>query len=259
MKTTTAIAPRVIAAAWLTLCTAAPVDWSHSATIDEGWRVECGAVSFPMAAPTTEPFFPSTEHGVGCGARALLEPLPSGLGLLQGLPFAGLTSIDLDAVDGLAMFSVVGDTGRHLARQAVEAVVNGVLAPAGAALPPPAEAVATPAAGADVVRTIEAWSRAWSARDAEAYLAHYSPDFSTGETGFSLASWSAQRRSRLIKSAWISVKVREAQVALQGSDAASVRFVQDYRSPALSETSRKVITLRRQGGAWRIVTERTEP
>lgn len=155
-----------------------------------------------------------------------------------------------------AVDTVLG-TVEPLVRHAVMDSLEGVLSPPGSDMPGPAtEKIARPVD--DVGRTVEAWLQAWSERNADAYLGHYSPEFSTGEPGFSFAQWSQQRRQRLLKQPWIAVKALEMRVEPAGTDQAQVRFKQDYRSPALTEITHKRLVLRRQGSSWRIVSERAE-
>lgn len=147
---------------------------------------------------------------------------------------------------------------RSLARNAIETAMAAALLPAGSAHPVVAATNHESGREEAVLRVLSAWLQAWSARNAEAYLAHYSPEFTTGERGFSLVAWSQQRRQRLLKQTRISVRAQRAQVEFPDADTAQVRFLQDYRSSSLSETSHKVLALKRHGDSWRIVSERVE-
>ncbi|MBM3393336.1 MAG: nuclear transport factor 2 family protein [Betaproteobacteria bacterium] len=106
-----------------------------------------------------------------------------------------------------------------------------------------------------VADTIAAWLDAWSNRDVESYLSFYGPAFTTGDPGFSFLVWSEMRRDRLRKPRWISVKARGVQIAMNGSDEATVSFQQDYRSPVLSETTNKTLVLKRRLDKWQIYME----
>jgi tetratricopeptide (TPR) repeat protein len=128
-------------------------------------------------------------------------------------------------------------------------------APAAAAAPAPT-AVAAPAASdpAAIEQAVRAWAAAWSAQDADAYLAFYADDFAP-EGGLSRADWESQRRERIARPRQIRVGVGKLRVAPQGAGRAQVTFEQDYRSDTLSNQSTKVLDLAQSGGQWRIRRE----
>ncbi|MFN3544444.1 MAG: YybH family protein, partial [Thiobacillus sp.] len=96
------------------------------------------------------------------------------------------------------------------------------------------------------------WAQAWSARDVDAYLAAYAPDFAA--PGMTRAAWVAQRRERIAAPQSIEVKISDLKVEQQG-DTARATFRQAYRSDRLSSTVTKTLTLAQQNGEWRIVGE----
>lgn len=114
-----------------------------------------------------------------------------------------------------------------------------------------------PAATGDPEEAVRAavaqWAEAWSARDAEKYLAGYAADFKPA--GMSRAKWEAQRRERIGKSQSIEVKVSDLKVKLRDDTHASATFRQDYRSDAYSDSTRKTLKLEKTGDAWLIVAE----
>lgn len=193
---------------------------------------------------------------------ALRDPMLSAPAVPTTLPGLAPASASPEFADGAMEDSRVIDaiigSVQPLARHAIQDSFEGVLPPPGVDSGPSPVTVNVPAARDEIARTVLDWTRAWSARNAQAYLAHYSADFSTGEPGFSLAQWSQQRRQRLLKPAWITVKAQDLRVEMTGSDSAQVRFQQEYRSPAVNETTRKMLVLRRQGDAWRILSERAD-
>ncbi len=118
--------------------------------------------------------------------------------------------------------------------------------------------VAEPAAAidptAEIERTVHAWAEAWSRRDAAAYLAFYGKDFKV-PGGHDRGEWEAQRTDRVTRPEFIKVELDRVRVRLQG-DVASVSFTQSYTSNTYKDKGRKVLTLEKQGDAWKIVEER---
>jgi tetratricopeptide (TPR) repeat protein len=104
-----------------------------------------------------------------------------------------------------------------------------------------------------IIETLQAWAKAWSASDAEGYLAFYSPDFKpiSGSRG----AWEAQRRDRVGKAKDLSVHVSDIRIQPGGADRATVQFRQQYRSKRLTNTSTKHMELVRNGDKWLIMQE----
>ena len=125
-------------------------------------------------------------------------------------------------------------------------------APVAAAMP-----VSTPelAGEVDVRRLIATWSAAWAARDVEAYLAHYAPDF-VPEGGIGRDAWVRQRQERIGKASAPSVDVRDLTVTDAGSATLEVRFRQDYAAGTYRDASDKLLVWKQQrDGRWLIVRE----
>jgi ketosteroid isomerase-like protein len=117
-------------------------------------------------------------------------------------------------------------------------------------------AKAPAAAGAEVVDTVHAWAKAWSARNVDAYLAFYAKDFKTpgGETR---ADWEKTRRQRISAPKSISVTVDSPKVSIGADGQASITFRQGYRSDVLKgSTTTKTLVLARSDGRWLIQQER---
>ncbi len=106
---------------------------------------------------------------------------------------------------------------------------------------------------ADSVEFVQAWAKAWSNKDVDTYLAHYSPDFSP--SGMSYADWATQRRERISKAERISVTLRDISVQRVSSNRASVQFKQAYESGKLKNNSSKTLELELADGKWRILRE----
>lgn len=127
----------------------------------------------------------------------------------------------------------------------------------------PSVAKANPAAprpGAEdkaaVGEAIEAWARAWSAKDVKAYLAAYAPDFETPGSE-SRAEWEKQRTERIERPKSIQVTLKIQSIAVEGDTATAV-FRQSYRSDTFKATGTKTLTLSRVGGKWLIRQERVD-
>lgn len=130
--------------------------------------------------------------------------------------------------------------------------------PAAAAAAAPAPQASKPQAkapAAEVLETVSAWARAWSAKDADAYLAFYAPSFQP-PGGEARSQWEKTRRQRIAAPKSITVAVGSPKVTMQGEDRASVTFRQTYRSDIVSATSTKTLVLVKANGRWMIEQER---
>lgn len=131
-----------------------------------------------------------------------------------------------------------------------------------AAAPPPAPApaqTAAPQPAADlrreVLAAVDAWASAWSSRDADAYLAHYAPNFMTPR-GEPRSAWEKLRRSRVAGPKSITVEIKSPKVTREGDTAARVTFHQIYRSDRFSGASDKTLDMVKIDGRWLIRQER---
>lgn len=126
-----------------------------------------------------------------------------------------------------------------------------------APIPTPTPAVMHPALPpkAEVETTLRAWADAWSHQDVAAYLNYYSPDFNI-EDHQSREAWQALRTSRLKTPKRIRVELLKIQIVFNTDGVATAKFKQHYRSDRFNNWARKTMTLRREGEAWKILTER---
>ncbi len=108
-----------------------------------------------------------------------------------------------------------------------------------------------------VATAIRAWATAWSGKDVKAYLAHYASDFRTPK-GRARAVWEKERHQRIDKPGSIDVSIRDLKIEIHGSDRASARFHQEYRSAGFSGTTDKSMRLVRRNGKWLITEEQVE-
>ncbi len=106
----------------------------------------------------------------------------------------------------------------------------------------------------DVLRVVNAWARAWSARDVGNYLEFYSHDFQT-PGGMSRKAWNEERYARIKGKGRISVSIENPQVTINDK-AATVVFRQVYVSDRMRANGRKTLLLVKQGGKWQIKQER---
>lgn len=105
----------------------------------------------------------------------------------------------------------------------------------------------------EILNTVHAWAKAWSAQDMKAYLAHYGNDFQPPK-GQSRAAWAEERRARIVGKGRITVRIESASVSVK-DNTATVKFRQIYDSDRLKADSRKTLVLTRQGGKWQIKQE----
>ena len=125
--------------------------------------------------------------------------------------------------------------------------------------PSPVEPVAagsTEPAGATAVESaVHGWARAWSEKDLERYLDHYSVAFRPA-LGLTLAAWQAQRRERLSRPGPIAIEVSALTIVFSDPGQAAVRFDQAYTSASYRDRVEKELDVRLEDGAWKIVRER---
>lgn len=108
----------------------------------------------------------------------------------------------------------------------------------------------------EVLKALNDWVAAWSARNANKYLAMYAKEFKVPNNE-TRSSWEKQRRERISKPQPIVVSVSNARVKMQDDSHATVSFIQSYRSGALKSTTRKTLEMLKSDGEWQILLERT--
>ena len=126
--------------------------------------------------------------------------------------------------------------------------------------PAPVKAAVAEPVGADseaeVMKAVNNWANAWSARNAALYLALYAKTFEPPNDE-SRASWEQQRRDRINKPQPISVTISNIKVQIQDGSHATVNFIQFYRSGTLKSTTRKTLEMIKTNGKWLIQSEQT--
>ena len=98
-------------------------------------------------------------------------------------------------------------------------------------------------------------AKAWSNRNADAYLAYYAPGFQV-PGGEARANWEATRRDRIVKPKLIEVTVGSPKVSFDANGQAVVKFRQGYKSDTLNTSGAKILTLVKNNDRWQIVQER---
>lgn len=162
------------------------------------------------------------------------------------------------------LFAAPGAKGSKPTTPVAAAPVADTPPPAATQAPRTVAATALPAAGTDapaaasgdtteVESAVRAWAAAWAAKDMNAYLAAYGPNFAV-PAGQSRKAWEADRRARIVGKARISVKVENLVVTLNGNNA-TAKFRQEYKADALELTNGKTLTLVKAGDRWLIVRE----
>jgi tetratricopeptide (TPR) repeat protein len=117
---------------------------------------------------------------------------------------------------------------------------------------------AAPSAKADtdaVLAAVNGWAKAWSSKDANAYLGYYAPGFEV-PGGEARANWEATRRDRIVKPKSIEVSVGSPKVSFDANGRAIVKFRQGYKSDTLSTSGAKTLTLVKNDDRWQIIQEK---
>jgi ketosteroid isomerase-like protein len=107
---------------------------------------------------------------------------------------------------------------------------------------------------AQVSAAVQAWAKAWSSKDLDAYYAAYTPDFDGGKTR---KAWLAERRVRIVGKKEISVTVSDIEVVVDGNRA-TARFRQNYASDRLNVSGSKTLRFVKSGEKWLISAENVE-
>ena len=107
-----------------------------------------------------------------------------------------------------------------------------------------------------IVDAVNAWAKAWSAKNVNNYLASYSDSFKTPK-GESRKEWEQTRRERVGRPAKINVEVSNPKVVMDGSNIAKVSFKQTYSANGKPQHTSKTLTMKKVGDSWLIDQEST--
>lgn len=120
--------------------------------------------------------------------------------------------------------------------------------------PAPEKRVVADSNSNEVLKAINAWAKAWSDKDATAYLAFYASDFHTPR-GTSRPAWEKNRRERIGKPKSIHVEITHPKVSFTDAAHARVSFKQSYHSDAIKSTTSKTLEMVKTGEEWLIQQE----
>ena len=107
-----------------------------------------------------------------------------------------------------------------------------------------------------VLGAVNQWVKAWSAKDLNTYFSLYAEDFRPA-TGESRSKWQRARRARINGKEQIDIQVLSPSVTVEDK-VATVNFQQIYIAGKVTSNARKILTLKNQGGAWKITQEKSE-
>lgn len=105
-----------------------------------------------------------------------------------------------------------------------------------------------------VLAAVQAWAKAWTEQDMAGYLGSYSQEFETPGK-MSRTNWEKMREQRIVGKETIRVVVENPLITITGNEAV-VKFKQSYFSNRLNNVSSKTLTMKQEGGAWKITSER---
>jgi len=103
-----------------------------------------------------------------------------------------------------------------------------------------------------VVRTINQWMAAWSAKDMDKYALFYATNFFS--EGMNKQSWVKRKRMLADKYDFIRVSGKEFQIELR-KKICEVSFFQEYESSVFTTQGTKKLKLVNKGGLWKIYQE----
>ena len=106
----------------------------------------------------------------------------------------------------------------------------------------------------EILAFIKQWSMAWQTRNLEAYFSMYADGYSA-YSYMQPSEWREWRQKRLKKPAWISVEIGPVSIVRNNKDEMLASFWQLYRSDGYQDNTLKALSLREEGGIWKIIGE----
>ncbi len=110
-----------------------------------------------------------------------------------------------------------------------------------------------------VLDALEAWRKAWAAKDLNTYFAAYAEDFTPPRRFGSRAAWRAYKQRVIRNKPSIRIRLEDVRVRFPDATHALVRMTQHYRAGAYASDDRKQLAFRRVDGDWKIVREEVVP
>lgn len=206
------------------------------------------AVSPPMPAPNPPaaaplsypPPMPPARGGATASPAALREPPPKPV-------------LSPAAVAPTGALPVIVPSALVESDAALELVPANGIKPRGRRADRVAERGAD---GEALAGKVAAWAAAWSSGRFDSYASFYAPSFAPAD-GTSRVAWARQRQTRLTSSARIKVEIGNIRMRKEAPNVFVTEFVQEYRSDAYRDTTRKVLQWVKVGGEWLIDREIT--
>jgi len=110
-----------------------------------------------------------------------------------------------------------------------------------------------------LLSVLERWRSAWSLQDTSAYFSYYAANFrpeARHGKPFSYQAWQRYKQRVIAAADSIQVKLGGVTVTLSADgERAELRFTQSYDSNRYHSKSRKMLTMQKQAGAWKIIRE----
>jgi adhesin transport system outer membrane protein len=204
----------------------------------------------PAAAPLSyPPPMPAPRAPGAASPAALREPPPKPAALREPppKPAAAPASLAPAAIPAVASPPAAAQTDAALQLTVASSIDAG--AKKTAKVQPPGEADSTL-----ITEKMEAWAAAWSSGRFDSYAKFYAPSFVPAD-GASRSDWAKQREMRLSRNSGINVEVRDVRLRMASSGVLVAEFVQQYRSDAFRDTTRKLLQWVKVGDEWLIDRE----
>ena len=106
----------------------------------------------------------------------------------------------------------------------------------------------------NITDAVNSWAKAWSAQDADKYLASYADSFKTPK-GENRKVWEQTRRERIRKPSSINVELANQKVTVVDSSNAKATFKQTYTANGKPIRTDKTLLLKKANGNWLIEQE----
>lgn len=109
---------------------------------------------------------------------------------------------------------------------------------------------------AAVMATMEAWRKAWTAKDMPAYFATYSPTFKPRTGLKDIAEWKQDREANIAgRKLPTGITLENPSLHFNEEGFAELEVVQVFKSLSVTDRSRKIFVLSKQGDRWLIESE----
>lgn len=104
---------------------------------------------------------------------------------------------------------------------------------------------------------MEAWRKAWSSKDMNAYFAAYSPTFTPHPSLKDRVAWRLDRYKKIAqRRGEIKVTFENPSFLFRPDGTVELKIEQQYKASDFSEDNRKFFLLSNKGGGWLIEVEK---